>query len=386
MATRAMDEQVIELRRTEREELPQQSKAPARPVRRGPSRRTIIVSAAALAAAGGGAFWIVAPASSQTTNDAYVQADSTTVAPKVRGLVESVLVRDNQAVRAGDPLVLIDPEEFDAKVEAARAELADATADVAAARAALVTHGAEQQLAAAHIVEARTSIRSADAEAARADADRRRTDALAAQGFASGRTVDSFRSQAVSAEQTAVRARASLSVSEKDAALTASKSDSLFAEVQKAEARKLAAAAALNLALQDQGHALIRAPIAGVVGNRQVRVGDYIQAGSRLLTLVPVQEVYVTANFKETQVREMRAGQRAEVKVDAVGTPLTGRVESFAPGSGSSFSLLPFEPGTGNFTKIVQRVPVRIRLDPGQPKLAGLRPGLSATVKVRLKD
>jgi membrane fusion protein (multidrug efflux system) len=385
MATQVMNENVVLLE--SRQEVPTDMEAAKTPPsRRKRPPRVLIASGVAAAAALGGAFWISAPASSQTTNDAYIAADSTTVAPKVRGLVESVLVRDNQAVHAGDPLVLVDPEEFDAKVQAARAELADATADVAAARAALVTHAAERQLAAAHIVESRTSIRSADAEAARADADRRRTDALAAEGFASGRTVDSFRSQAVSAEQAAERARASLSVSEKDAALTASKGDSLLADVQKAEARKLAAEAALNLALQDQGHALIRAPIDGVVGNRQVRVGDYIQAGSRLLTLVPVQQVYVTANFKETQVREMRAGQRAEITVDAVGEPITGRVESFAPGSGSSFSLLPFEPGTGNFTKIVQRVPVRIRLDPGQSRLAELRPGLSATVKVSLKN
>jgi membrane fusion protein (multidrug efflux system) len=385
MATLVMEENVVLLESGQ--EVPSElegSKAPPSPRKRPP--RVLVVSGIAAAAALGGAFWITAPASSQTTNDAYVAADSTTVAPKVRGLVQSVLVRDNQSVRAGDPLVLVDPEEFDAKVEAARAELADATADVAAARAALVTHAAERQLASAHIVEARTSIRSADAEAARADADRRRTDALAAEGFASGRTVDSLRSQAVSAEQAAERARASLSVSQKDAALTASKGDSLLADLQKAEARKLAAEAALNLALQDQGHALIRAPIDGVVGNRQVRVGDYVQAGSRLLTLVPVQQVYVTANFKETQVREMRVGQRAEIRVDAVGAPVTGRVESFAPGSGSSFSLLPFEPGTGNFTKIVQRVPVRVRLDSGQARLAELRPGLSATVKVRLRD
>jgi membrane fusion protein (multidrug efflux system) len=130
---------------------------------------------------------------------------------------------------------------------------------------------------------------------------------------------------------------------------------------------------------------VIRAPIDGVVGDRQVEPGDYVQPGTRLLTLVPIRSLYVTANFKETQVSRMLVGQAATIKVDALpGRKLKGEVESFAPGSGSQFSLLPFEPGTGNFTKIVQRIPVRISLDPGQPGLDRLRPGLSSTVTVRL--
>jgi membrane fusion protein, multidrug efflux system len=142
---------------------------------------------------------------------------------------------------------------------------------------------------------------------------------------------------------------------------------------------------ALDLARQDQGHSLVRAAIDGVVADRKVEPGDYVQPGTRLLTIVPLGAVYVTANFKETQTARMTVGQPAAIKVDALpGVELKGRVESFAPGSGSQFSLLPFEPGTGNFTKIVQRVPVRIRLDPGQPGLERLRPGLSTTVKVKL--
>ncbi len=122
-----------------------------------------------------------------------------------------------------------------------------------------------------------------------------------------------------------------------------------------------------------------------MIGNRQVRVGDYVQPGSLLLTVVPMQALYVTANFKETQIRRMAPGEAATIAVDALGSKtLHGTVDSLAPGSGSTFSLLPFEPGTGNFTKIVQRVPVRIRLDPGQPGLNVLRPGLSVTAKVRL--
>ena len=385
MASQAVNENVarLELRQDPPHELTDERASESRKKR--PSR-TLIVSALAVAAAGAGALWITAPASSQTTNDAYVDADSTTVAPKVRGLVESVLVRDNQPVRAGDPLVLVDPEEFDAKVAAARADLANASADVAAAHAALISHGAEERLAVAQVSEAGTTIRAADAEANRADADRKRMDALAVQGFASGTTVDSFRSQAVGAEQAAARARASLAVSKKQAELTGSKRDGLVADLLKTQARMLGAQAALDLALQDQSHALIRAPVDGVIGNRQVRVGDYVQPGTRLLTLVPVQAVYVTANFKETQVRIMRVGQPVRIKVDALSNPLTGRVDGLAPGSGSTFSLLPFEPGTGNFTKIVQRVPVRIRFDAGQVGLDQLRPGISATVTVTVRS
>jgi membrane fusion protein (multidrug efflux system) len=355
------------------------------PRKRRLTSRTLTVSLMAMLAAGAGIFWIVSPASSQTTDDAYVEADSTNVAPKVRGLVEQIMVRDNQSVHAGDPLLRIDPEEFDAKVSAAKANLADAIAAVAAARAAVASQGAEEQLAVAQIGEAGTAIRSADAEAERAAADRSRTDALAVRGFASRQTVDSFRSQAIGAEQAAAKARAALAVSQRQASLTQSRRPGLLADVEKAQAQRLAAQAALDLALQDQRHALIRAPVDGVVANRQIRVGDYVQPGSRLLTLVPVQAVYVTANFKETQVRDMRPGQPVRIKVDALGRPLDGVVESFAPGSGSTFSLLPFEPGTGNFTKIVQRVPVRIRLRPNQPGLRQLRAGLSANVTVKVR-
>jgi membrane fusion protein (multidrug efflux system) len=168
--------------------------------------------------------------------------------------------------------------------------------------------------------------------------------------------------------------------------MTRSRRATLQAALEKAEAATQRASAALDLAKQDQRHAVIVAPIDGIVGNRQVQQGDYVQPGTRLLTLVPLQERYVTANFKETQMGRMRPGQRARVEVDALsGREFLGTVESLAPGSGSRFSLLPFEPGTGNFTKIVQRVPVRIRFDPNQADLNQLRPGLSVTVKVELK-
>lgn len=357
---------------------------PDSPKRRlAPVRRQIAAAALALTATAGGALWIAAAPATETTDNAYTAADDTQVAPKVRGLVAKVLVGDNQPVRAGQPLIQIDPEEFLAKVQGAEADLADAEAAVQAAKAALVSLDAEEHLASATIGESRTAIKAADAEALRADADRKRYDALWAQGAAARRDVDSFRAAAITAEQAAAKARASLSVSERSADVTAAKRASLQAALAKAEAARLHAVAALDLARQDLRNTLIRAPVDGVTGNRQARVGDYVQPGTALLTVVPLDAVYVTANFKETQTRSMRAGQAVTVSVDALGgRDLKGHVESFAPGSGSTFSLLPFEPGTGNFTKIVQRVPVRIRFDPGQA--VNLRPGLSVTAKVRV--
>jgi membrane fusion protein (multidrug efflux system) len=349
------------------------------------SARTVLAVTLALIAAAGGAVWIVSPKPTEATDAAYLEADSVAVAPRVRGLVAQVLVAHNQAVRRGDPLVRIDPEEFDARVASATADLDSARAALLGAQAALVSQDAEEKLAAANVRAARTAIQAATAQDARAQADRRRFDALAASGAVSGQEVDQSRAAALSARSDADHAQAELDVSARQAVVTLARRAGLEANLAQARAAVGRAQAALDLARQDQGHTVIRAPIDGVVGDRQVQTGDYVQPGTRLLSLVPIHALYVTANFKETQVARMRVGQSARVEVDALGgRTLTGRVDSFAPGSGSQFSLLPFEPGTGNFTKIVQRVPVRIALDPGQADLDRLRPGLSTTVTVRL--
>ena len=349
-------------------------------------KRTLLVAGAAVLVAGLGAAWIALPGSRESTDDAYVEADSSVVAPRVRGFVSAILVKDHALVKAGQPLASIDPEEFDARLANAEADLADARADEAAARAALGNLSAEERLALADIGAARTGIRSSQAEAQRADADRRRYDALVESGAISRSEADRVRASAVTAEQDAAHADALLGVSREKAGVVRSRRAMLLAEVQKAQAQVLKSAAALTLARQDRGHAMITAPVAGVIANRQANVGDYVQPGTRLLSVVPVSASYVTAYFKETQVARMHAGQKAEIEIDALGgRDLTGTVDSLAPGSGSQFSLLPFEPGTGNFTKIVQRVPVRIRFDPGQAPPAGIRPGLSATVHVRLE-
>ena len=350
------------------------------------SPRTALVVGGAIVLAVGGGVYLSSPKATVSTDAAYVQADSSTIAPKVRGLISEVLVAHNQAVRRGDPLVRIDPEEFDARVASANADLLDAEAKVASARAALISLGAEEQLAASSIRAAQTSIWAADAQNVQAQSDRERFDALANSGAVARRDVERYRAAAVTAQSTAERSRAEFDVSRNQASVTSAKRASLQAALAGAEASVARAQSDLTLARQDQAHTLIRAPIDGVVGDRQAEPGDYVQPGTRLLTVVPIRALYVVANFKETQVSRMVVGQGATIKIDALdGKPLKGSVESFAPGSGSQFSLLPFEQGTGNFTKIVQRVPVRIRIDPGQPGLERLRPGLSTTVKVRLK-
>jgi membrane fusion protein (multidrug efflux system) len=349
------------------------------------SRRTLLVVSAAVAIAAGGAFYIAVPKGSVSTDAAYVQADSSVVAPKVRGLIAEVLVQHNQTVKKGDPLIRINPEEFDARVGAASADLQNAQASVQSARAALVSLDAEEKLAASNVRAARTLIRSADAQNQRADADRKRYENLVASGAVARRDADIFKAAAITAQSDADHSRAELDVSRDQASVVTAKRAALKAALAQSEAAVGRTQSALALAKQDQDHALIRAPIDGVVGDRQVEAGDYVQPGTRLLTIVPMASLYVTANFKETQVGRMLVGQPAIVKVDALpGVKLKGEVDSFAPGSGSQFSLLPFEPGTGNFTKIVQRVPVRIRFEPGQTGLDQLRPGLSTTVSVRL--
>jgi membrane fusion protein (multidrug efflux system) len=348
--------------------------------------RGLLASAGAVVIALMGVTWLLLPVTIESTDDAYIGVDATTVAPKVRGLVAAVLVKDNQAVHAEDPLVKIDSEEFDAKVAFARADLAEAEAGVAASRAALVSLDAEESLARGNIAAAQTAIKSSDAQSVRAAADSRRYEALVASGSVAKRDADTYRAAAITAEQDVAHAEALLRVAQESLNVTAAKRAGLIAGLQKANAIVERTQSTLDLALQDQRHTLIRAPIDGTVGNRQVQQGDYVQAGTRLLTLVPLTSIYVTANFKETQTARMKPGERASIKVDALGgRALTGVVESLAPGSGSQFALLPFEPGTGNFTKIVQRVPVRIRFDAGQPGVATLRPGLSVTAKVTLE-
>jgi membrane fusion protein (multidrug efflux system) len=338
--------------------------------RRLPRRALIVAGVAALAIAVG-AWWIASPASSVSTDDAYIKADSTLVAPKVEGLISAVLVRDNQTVKAGQPLLTIDAEDY-------RQALAAALADVQSAEAALAQQPAQEALADANAQAAGAAIRAADAERRRATADRIRFDRLVATGDISKSQADQARAAATSADADSEKSRAAYLASRQEVTVVARTRAQLLAALAKSRA-------ALSLARQNLDRTIVRAPVSGVVGDRQAQIGEYVQPGTQLMTIVPMKTIYLTANFKETQTARMLAGQRVRFTIDAVpGQTFEGEVESFAPGSGSEFSLLPFEPATGNFTRIVQRVPVRIRILPGQKNLERLRPGLSAQVTVRL--
>lgn len=350
-------------------------------------RNALVMGGIALVVALIGIWWLVLPRSSESTDNAYLRADSTNVAARIGGQVTGVLVRDNQAVRAGQPLIRLDVQDYEARFAAAQAAVADATAGVAEAAAALAGLAADERLALARARAAGTGISSADAEYARALADRNRYESLAARGFATRRDAERIRAAAIGAAAGAERSRADLGVTTQETSVTRARRPVLAARLQAARAEVSKARAALVLARQDRDRAVVVAPVSGIVGNRQVQVGDVVQPGSRLLTIVPTDALYVIANFKETQTREMRVGQAVTIDVDALGgDPLHGVVESFAPGSGSEFTLLPFEPGSGNFTKIVQRIAVRIRLNHNATNSAAdLRPGLSVTAKVLVR-
>ncbi|WP_308910813.1 HlyD family secretion protein [Pseudokordiimonas caeni] len=365
---------------SETTEIPADAPAPKK------SRRGLLAALAMAGTALAGAAWIALPGAYEATDDAYVEVDASLIAPRVRGFISKVLVEENRPVKAGDPLFEIDPEEFEARLADARANVGDAIAVEAAAQAALASLDAEEQLAGAEVIATRTAVRATEAEFDRANAEHGRYAKLVAAGWASHSRMDSATAEAVTAEQNVAKAKALLGVAREKVRVVQTKRASLEAALAKAQAQVKKAEAAVDLARQDLDHTVIYAPADGVAANRHGNIGDYVQPGSRLLTVVPVRESYVTAYFKETQIERMKPGQKVEIEIDALsGTPIEGYVDSLAPGSGSQFALLPFEPGSGNFTKIVQRIPVRIRFASAETiDSRNIRPGLSANVEVHV--
>jgi len=310
--------------------------------------RALVVGLIALVAIGAGLAWIFSDKPTVSTDDAYVQADKTIVSPKVRGMVLAVVAQENRAVKAGDVLARIDPEEYDFQIAKAQGDLMAARASAAAARAGLSRLDAEEKVA-------EGAVNSAEKLAGPKGA----SDPIFRQAF------ETAHGQALVAART--RGEIQAAMGEATAAEFRAKTELDAAQLQKAQTS-------------------VVAPAAGTVADVQATVGQMVQPGVTLMTIVGQAQPVITANFKETQIGRMHEGQAAQVKIDALpGIAFTGHVESVAPGSGSEFALIPFEPGSGNFTKIVQRVAVRIVLDPGQKGIERLRAGLSAEVTVRLR-
>lgn len=305
----------------------------------------------------------------QETNDAVIEADQVAISSKLAGYVGKVAVADDQQVAKGALLVEIDPLDYRNRLSAAEAEGVAAKA----AEGAAVAGEAESR---AGIAQARAGLQAARADLAFAVREVARYRPLVAAGAEPGTRLS---------ELTASRDRAAAQVAAQEAALVQSERR---VETAAAQARNLAAQAGAaqvkrGIAADDLAATALKAPIAGKVASRSVRVGQYVQPGMRLMTLVPTEQVYVLANFKETQVGLMRPGQPAAIRVDALpGVAFRGTVTSVTPGTGANFSLIKPENATGNFTKIVQRVPVRIRIEAGPAARRVLVPGLSLTVEV----
>src|ERR1700744_15434 len=297
-----------------------------------------------------------------STDDAYVRADNTTIAPKVSGYLHEVLVGDNEHVKAGQVLARIDQRDFKVALDQARA-------DVAAAQATVTSKQAQLEVQQSIIAAAKATIEVDIANKTFAGQENKRYTDLAATGYGSLQNAQAAQSKNAGAEAAIARDQANLVSALKQV-------DLLKAEIKQAEAAAARASALQAQAELNLGYTTISAPIDGVVGNRTLRVGQFVQAGTQLMSLVPASGAYVVANYKETQLTHVHEGQPVDVYVDMLpGQAVHGHVDSLAPASGQEFALLPPDNATGNFTKVVQRIPVKIALEGGAP--IDLRPGMS---------
>jgi len=308
-----------------------------------------------------------------TTDDAYIKADTATISAKIPGYVTTVQVANNAVVKQGDLLVTLDAGDYQLALDAAKTkrDTLDAT---------LVRLDRQGEAAASAVEQAKAQLAAAEADAQRAIVTFSRINPLVQSGSATRSALDTA---------TADRDHSAASVIGARAAVTSAEAALAVAKAQKGEAvaTRKELDTMVDKAIRDLSFVEIRAPFDGVIGNRAAQVGQYVQTGTRLLAVVPVDKAYIEANFKETQLARILPGQRVDVEIDALpGQKIEGLVQGVSPASGAEFSLLPPENATGNFTKIVQRIPVRISLPP-EVKLGGnLRPGLSVTVAVRTRD
>ncbi|GAC1045154.1 HlyD family secretion protein [Rhizobium sp. No.120] len=338
--------------------------------------RSLLLGAAVIAMAAAGAYYghnyWTQGRFEISTDDAYVKADSTTVAPKVSGYLSEVLASDNEVVKAGQPLARIDDRDF-------RTALDQARADVAAAEATVNAKQASLDIQQSTIAAARATLDVDKANETFAEQNNKRYTNLATSGYAPVQTAQQTASAIAAAQATIVRDTAAL-----DAAIK--QVDLLNAELTQAKATLVHDQAVAHQAELNLSYATIVAPVDGTVGNRTLRVGQYVQAGTQLMSVVPTTAAYIIANYKETQLTNVHAGQPVDIDVDMFpGRIYRGRVDSIAPASGQEFALLPPDNATGNFTKVVQRIPVKIVLDGSTADTADLRPGMSVQPSIDTK-
>jgi membrane fusion protein (multidrug efflux system) len=337
----------------------------------GAMRRLVplLVALVAVAAVWFGVRWLLVGRFMETTNDAYLKADAMIVAPRVSGYVSDVLVAANQDVEPGQLLVRVDDGTYRAQFARAKADVDAAEADIRRLQAEIAHQQSvtEQAQAAADVATAKAAYAGREAD---------RYGRLSESGAVSHQQVD--QSRTMSGQTSAELAEAQAAVTSAGRAI-----DVLRAQVGQAESAREAAQAALQSAKLDLDATELRSRIKGRVGDKTVSVGQYVVAGTRLMSVMPLQDIYLEANYKETQIGRLRIGQPVDIRVDALpDTVVAGRVESLSPGTGAQFALLPPENATGNFTKIVQRVPVRIRVEGDAAIRAALLPGLSVTATI----
>jgi len=321
----------------------------------------------------GGGIWWTGKQRYESTDNAFIAADKVVVAPQVDGYVAQVLVEDNQRVAAGQVVVRLD-------AAALQARLAEAVANAQALDAAVQGVDDKSALETAMIAQKAAGVDSAHAQAQMAASELNRYGALAQQGWVSPQRAQSAKAAASTAVAGVAQAQATLEAERRAAAALGSARAQTLAQAQ-------AAHAAVEAARIEVSRTEIRAPVAGVVGAKSVRPGQYVRPGSALMSIVPLGQAYVVANFKETQVSRLRVGQPVEIRADAFGRQtIRGHIDSFAPATGSEFALIPVENAVGNFTKIAQRLPVKIAVDPKEPLAGALRPGLSVAVKVDVRQ
>jgi len=350
--------------------MPPEEDAPA-PERNRRIGLIVLVALLIAAIAGGIWFWRYETYGKyfQSTDNAYIQSDSVIISPKIAGYVERVLVEENQSVEAGQPLVEIDPREYRAQAAQIEAQVDVARTSAQGVRAQI----SEQQ---AGVAQARAQVDAARSTLAFARSEIRRYTPLVQSGAEPAERLSQLQNQEQQAAAQLAGAQAALLSAERRAATLQTQVEQALSQARAAEAQL--AAANVNL-----GSTLLRAPVAGRVASKAVQQGQLVQPGARLMTIVPLNTLYIEANLKETQLALMRPGQPVAIAVDALpGVELHGRVESVSPGTGAEFSILPPQNATGNFTKIVQRVPVRISLDAGPAARALLVPGMSVDVTV----